>query len=175
MIKKRLVAIDIVNSQPYLSTVLLNPTKFKENNILEIILKINPKLNNNIYPIMLVKKIVEVSRDVNTRLFINLVSSGRFYEEFGLILKKNKTIEETTDECNTRKNAKKITFSSFFSPNNAISYRNEVKIFNMIFPKVYSVFKMIKYGKGHHNTLPILLQDFEANLVLHKACKNDFL
>jgi len=30
---------------------------------------------------------------------------------------------------------------------------------------------MIKYGKGHHNTLPILLQRFEANLVLHKACK----
>ena len=46
-----------------------------------------------------------------------------------------------------------------------------MKVFRNVFPNVYEIFKLIKIGKGHHNTLAILLQHLEATLVLHKACK----
>lgn len=168
---KKLVAIDIVNSQPYLTIALLDPIKFQENNIINLILNTNSKLNPNTYPIMVVKRIKEASSTENTKLFIGLVSSGRFYEEFGLILKSERIIDSNLDNEETRKKAKIITFTTLFSPNNAISYREEVKIFKKVFPSVYEVFKIIKLGRGHHNTLAILLQTIEANLVLHRACK----
>ena len=169
--RKKLAAIDIVNSQPYLAITLLNPIKFEENNITNEIITINPKLNFQSYPIMLVKRVKEVSNTDNVKLFIETVSSGRFYEEFGLILKERKVIDEDLDEDTTRKIAKEITFSTFFSPNTAIAYREVVKIFRDVFPSVFEVFKLIKFGKGKHNTLAILLQNLEAKLVLHRACK----
>lgn len=167
----KLVAVDIVNSQPYLAIALLDPIKFQENNLIQIILKTNPKLNSNTYPIMVVKKILDGSSTENTKLFIELVSSGRFYEEFGFILKRENIISSDLEEKETRKKAKGITFTTLFSPNNAIAYRDEVKIFKKVFPSVFEVFKTIKFGRGHHNTLAILLQTLEADLVLHKACK----
>jgi hypothetical protein len=169
--RKNLTAIDIVNSQPYLAIALLNPIKLEENNIINMILSINPKLNTKLYPIMLVKKIIETSSTDNTKLFVETVSSGRFYEDFGLILKQSKVIDENLDEVTARKKAKGITFSALFSPNMAIAYREEIKIFRSIFPSIFEVFKLIKFGKGQHNTLAILLQQLEAKLVLHKACK----
>jgi hypothetical protein len=168
---EKLVAVDIVNSQPYLSIVLLDPTKLEENNILNIILSINPKLNTQSYPIMLVKRIKEISTTNKTRLFIETVASGNFYEEFGLMLKKSKIIDIDLDDVSTRKKAKQITFSAFFSPNSLIGFKEEMKVFRNVFPNVYEIFKLIKIGKGHHNTLAILLQHLEATLVLHKACK----
>lgn len=168
---KKLIAIDIVNSQPYLSIVLLNPTKLEENNIIKIILSINPKLNTFLYPIMLVKRIKEISTTENTSLFIETVASGNFYEDFGLMLKKSKIINQNLDDASTRKKAKQITFSSFFSPNSLIGFKEEMKVFRNVFPNVYEIFKLIKIGKGHHNTLAILLQHLEATLVLHRAAK----
>ena len=168
---KELIAVDIVNSQPYLAIALLNPIKLEENNIINTILSINPKLNSKSYPIMLVKRIKEISSTDNTKLFIEVVSNGKFYEDFGLILKQRKVIEEDFDEGATRKKAKGITFSTFFSPNMAIAYKEEIKIFRSIFPSIFEVFKLIKLGKGKHNTLAILLQHLEATLVLHRACK----
>lgn len=168
---KELIAVDIVNSQPYLAIALLNPIKLKENNIINTILSINQKLNSQSYPIMLVKKIIEISNIDNTKLFIEIVSNGKFYEDFGLILKQKKVIDQNLDEVETRKRAKEITFSTFFSPNMAIAYKEEIKIFSSIFPSVFEVFKLIKLGKGKHNTLAVLLQHLEAKLVLHRACK----
>lgn len=168
---RELVAIDIVNSQPYLAIALLNPIKLEENNIINMILSINPNLHSQFYPIMLVKRIKEISNTDNVKLFIEIVSNGRFYEDFGLILKQSKIIEEDLDLSSTRKKAKQITFSSIFSPNTAIAYREEMRIFRNVFPNVFEVFKLIKLGKGQHNTLAILLQHMEATLVLHRACK----
>lgn len=168
---EKLVAIDIVNSQLYLAIALLNPIKLEENNIINIILSINPNLHPQFYPIMLVKRIKEISNTDNVKLFIEIVSNGRFYEDFGLILKQSKIIEEDLDLSSTRKKAKQITFSSIFSPNTAIAYREEMRIFRNVFPNVFEVFKLIKLGKGHHNTLAILLQHIEATLVLKIACK----
>lgn len=168
---KVLVSIDIVNSQPYLATVLLNPKKFEENLILENLLKINPKFKNPNYPIMLAKRIKEVSTTESTRLYKNIVTKGTFYEDFGKILQNCGVLETGLDQEMVRKSAKNATFSAFFSPNTSISYCEGARSFKEVFPSIFDVFKMIKCTRGKHNTLAILLQHLEANLVLHRACK----
>ena len=168
---KKLIAVDVVNSQPYLSIVLLNLEKLIQNNIIQLIQNINSKHNSESYSIMVVKKVEAASTTTSTKLYIDLVTSGNFYEEFGLMLKTNGILDDLLDKNLTRKKAKEATFSALFSPNNAIAYSEEVKIFQKAFPELYEVFKLIKSGRGHHNTLAILLQSFEANLILHKACK----
>lgn len=168
---KRLVAVDIVNSQPYLAISLLNPFRYDTNNISNLIININPKNDFLQYPIMLVKTVEAASIAHNTKLYVDLVTSGSFYEEFGLMLKKEGIIDEKLDDKETRGKAKNATFSALFNSNNAISFCKEMNIFKRTFPEVYAVFKMVKLGKGHHNTLAILLQSLEALLILHKACK----
>ncbi len=168
---KVLVSIDIVNSQPYLATVLLNPKKFEENYILEHLLHINPKFKNPNYPIMLVKRIKEVSTTESTRLYKEIVAKGTFYEDFGKILQNCGVLEKDLNQNIIRKSAKNATFSAFFSPNSSISYCEDAKSFKKVFPSVFGVFKMIKSTRGKHNTLAILLQHLEATFVLHRACK----
>jgi hypothetical protein len=168
---KVLVSIDIVNSQPYLATVLLNPQKFDENHILNHILNINPNFKNPNYPIMVVKRIKEVSSTEDSKLFIEKIASGTFYEDFGEKLMDNGFLENNLDKSLIRKSAKTATFSAFFSPNTAISYNDEMKNFKKIFPNVYDIFKLIKCTRSKHNTLAILLQHFEAELILHTICK----
>jgi hypothetical protein len=168
---KKLIAIDIVNSQPYLAIVLLNPIKFEENYILEHLININPKFKNPNYPIMLVKRIKEVSTTENTRLYKEIVANGTFYEDFGKILQNCGVLEKDLDQDIIRKSAKNATFSAFFSPNTSISYCEDAKSFKEVFPIVFDIFKMIKSTRGKHNTLAILLQHLEATLVLQRACK----
>ena len=74
-----------------------------------------------------------------------------------------------TDDTPVRKQAKKIIFSSIFSPNKAIGYNQEMKIFKETFPDVYEIYRSIK--QNEHRTLACLLQNLEAKLVLHTACK----
>ena len=68
-----------------------------------------------------------------------------------------------------REKAKEITFCTIFNKNNAINYAQSIRIFKNLFPNVYEVIKSVK--KGHHPTLAIILQNLEAELILHKTCK----
>lgn len=159
-----LCSIDISNSQPFLLQSLVNQKVYEECKMKERLERINPKLDT----IMLGVLIHSISKEEDVLLFKRIVSSGKFYEEFGKILKDNGEFEDISDD-NLRKEVKNITFSTLFSNNKAISYSNYIKIFQRIFPNVYKVLKYIK--KGQHNTLAIVLQSLEADLVLHKACK----
>lgn len=166
---KKLCAIDIKNSQPFLTIALLDKAIFLKNNIQDKI--INPNLiNNNNYPIMLVDLINEIENKSDVIEFKKMVGNGKFYEEFGEILIDEKIVK-IDDNCNIRAMAKDITFSTFFSPNTSIAYSPAIKVFNLKFPNVYRVFKLIKRGKKKHNSLAIALQRLEAELVLDKACK----
>ncbi|RMZ60385.1 hypothetical protein D1632_05460 [Chryseobacterium nematophagum] len=168
---KSLVAIDITNSQPYLSTVLFNEEKFKENNILSTV-----KLYNKSYlpkddiqtflPYYVNKNVKKACKSENVNHYMDIVKSGQLYEEFGKILL-NKGI--ITDETCIRKQAKTIIFSSIFSPNQSIAYNQSMVIFKDLFPDVYEIYRQIK--QGEHRTLACLLQNIEAKLVLHTACK----
>lgn len=160
---QQLVAIDIVNSQPYLASVLLNSETFNNNDILNLIKLYNPNyVQSNKNSSELLKLITKIENEPDTKNYINAVKEGHFYEEFGKLLNM-----ETFD----RKQVKEATFCSIFSPNQLASHLKEIEFFNSAFPNVFKVFKKIKQGKGTHNTLACTLQNFEANLILHNICK----
>lgn len=110
-----------------------------------------------------------VSNEEDVNLFKEIVSSGNFYEKFGEILIENNEIEELDNTDELRKMVKGITFSTLFSENSLIRYLNSIKIFQRTFPNVYEVIRSIK--ENHHPTLAVTLQNLEADLVLHRACK----
>ncbi len=163
---KMLCAIDITNSQLFLSVGLLDDDIFKENDIINHIT--NPKiLTHPNYPIMVAKKIGRIKNKPDVILFRDYVSRGCFYEYFG-----NRLVEEGLMEEgeNMRAVAKEITFTAIYSPNTSIGYNNEMKLFRSLFPNVYKIYELIKKGRGNHPALAICLQRFEADLVLHDAC-----
>jgi len=168
---KRLCAIDITNSQPYLLLSLLDKKIFIRNNMSERIASSNPTIESQdkTIHIMLGVLVDGVSNEEDVNLFKEIVSSGNFYEKFGEILIENNEIEELDDPSELRKMVKEITFSTLFSENSLIRYLNSIKIFQRTFPNVYEVIKSIK--ENHHPTLAVTLQNLEADLVLHKACK----
>lgn len=158
-----LVAIDVVNCQPYLMTVLLNPKFYLLNNMSERI-----KIYNKSYPST--PKPYYGSKNSNLSddkiKYINWVSSGQFYEKFGESLLSQKLIN-IQDSRTLRKQAKDVTFSSIFSPNQSIGYNDAMKKFEALFPSVYKELKNVK--KRKHNTLACSLQNLEADLILRKA------
>ncbi|MCA6068730.1 hypothetical protein JI747_016300 [Chryseobacterium sp. RG1] len=168
---KPLVAVDITNSQPYLSTVLFNEEKFKENNILSTVKLYNKSYHSNnnkqnFLPYYVSKNVKNAYKSESTNHYIDIVKSGQLYEEFGKILLSKGII---TDEEPVRTQAKTIIFSSIFSPNQSIAYNQSMVIFKDSFPDVYEIYRQIK--QGQHRTLACLLQNVEAKLVLHTACK----
>lgn len=167
---KNLHSIDIVNSQPFLARPLLNEGYFQRNNISDKI--VNPRLTSqHDFPIMLVENIIKVKNQSDVKNYINVVTQGKFYEQFAEILIENSLFEGDIEDSLIRKKVKEITFASLYSPNTAIGYNPEVKIFSDVFPGVYSMIKIIKTGHGEHSAYSILLQRLEAELILDKVCK----
>ncbi|MGN6399980.1 MAG: hypothetical protein ACTHMD_05975, partial [Flavisolibacter sp.] len=73
--------------------------------------------------------------------------------------------------------AKTATFRAFFEKTNASKWCKYVRAFKECFPNVFSIFQLIKRGRGNHNTLACIFQRFESNLILHNICldiNNDF-
>ncbi|MCT3672565.1 hypothetical protein KRE49_09345 [Elizabethkingia meningoseptica] len=166
-----LVAVDITNSQPYLSTILFNSDKYDEYQILSRIRMYNNAYRSNPYhpnfaPYYLRKNIENATQHEDVLNYIDIVKSGELYERFGELLQQRGLVNE---EKPIRKQAKEIIFSAIFSPNQAIAYKDAVKIFKENFPNVYEIFKLIKQSK--HRTLACVLQNLEAYLVLHTACR----
>ncbi|WP_412476973.1 hypothetical protein [Flavobacterium sp. TBRC 19031] len=166
---KRLCAIDIKNSQPFLAISLLDDDIFTKNNMDTKIT--NPKLTTlSNYPIMVVEKIRRVKNEPDVLQFIENVASGNFYEGFARVLIENGLVEPNSPEI-LREQAKEITFCSIYSPNSLVSSSRYVQLFKELYPNVYSIFKLIKKGHGNHPAFSICLQRLEAELVLHKVCK----
>lgn len=163
---KKLVAADLKNSQPYLSTILFDAERLNRREILKVIKSYNHNFNTSYNPFNIP---YYVSKNIET--YKNYVESGKLYERFVVALIEEGVLDPNEDFDTLRGTAKKAVLTSIFSPNNAIAYKTEMKIFKQIFPEVYSVFKTIKYGKGKHNTLAILLQKIETELVLDEVCK----
>lgn len=156
-----LVSVDIVSSQPYLSTIFLNFEKYKEYNIANIISLYNPNFNTKPeIPIMLAKKIKSVENEKDVLDYINAVKSGNIYEQFAVML----NIED-------RAKAKEAFFKTLFNPNELGPHIEGIKIFKKKFPNVFEIFSLIKSSKSNHRALACTLQNFEAKLILHTACK----
>lgn len=159
---KPLVAVDIVNCQPYLLASFLNAERFNKMRFLNLIGLYNPQfLNCNKKADNLLQLIESASEFEDTQLFISHVKSGKFYEEFSKSIGGNLT----------RNEVKKFTFSSLFAPNEKSAHIEGIKIFNKLYPTVGKIIKAIKSGKGKHNTLACSLQRLEAHIILHKVCR----
>ena len=176
---KKLVGIDIKNSQPYIISLILNRDFWSENSILP--------LNINTLPAN-IQEAMRTPYELSTMLggyfdnvseedftaYKNLVSSGQFYEKFVDV------VRDLGEEI-TRDEAKIMMFHILYSPNVG-QHKNWVinemkKIFKGIFPKVAELFKIIKRDfqnvdiEKQHNRLARLLQSIESEIVLHKCCK----
>jgi len=166
-----MVSIDLKNSQPWISTILLDPKFYEKNassslffNIFNISSYSSSKSSFLPIPyIMLVKK--EVSLDsvakADAQLYREKVLNGTLYEYLADEINERHGIMFTD-----RKEIKKIIFTVLFSDNRFIGQQGAwaKKMFKVIFPSVYSVFAAIK--RNNASALPILLQRMEARLML---------
>jgi hypothetical protein len=154
-----LVNIDIKNSQPYLSTIILtNPGKVAN------------MTKNTDFALLLQSLKVSKCKDVTN--YINLVISGQLYEflmsEFG-----KKGLHLTRDE--TKKQVLRILFDQNRMPANELNRKCKT-IFKDLFPQVNKVFNKVRgYERGDkfksYKRFAILLQTIESYLILEVILK----
>jgi len=157
--------IDIVNSQPYLAISLLNKDSYERNNMRERIAHYNEHLRDeysNKDPIMF--RIFNKDKYSDIQHYIDLASSGKFYEGLSKKLYENGVMDQLD-----RNTAKTCTYEVFFSRNNVLNIYPAKRFFSQQYPTVYDIFKDIKRKK--HNALACVLQNLEADLILWKICK----
>ena len=186
---QKLVSIDIKNSQPYLSTKLLDPKfwfcnkyeniyKNKFTTIIEIddfinFYTINKSLffklfqNSTIYSciIMCLKSVnMPINKDVSS--FVDSVSKGNFYELLSEMIKQEMNLSITD-----RKELKAIVFLVLFTDNKFIGQDDAApkRIFKELFPNMYKLFALIK--KRDKSILPRILQTIESHLMLKVIAK----
>lgn len=170
--RKSLVSADIRNSQPLLSLLFLHPDLLVKNKILDRISLYNKNFSgaagdSSCSSTMLVNFVTAHSGEADILKYRELVMSGNIYEHFGTLLKNNGVTH--AEGTALRRVAKTELFTLYFSHNKGSASHQGARIFRQEFPHVYEIFKMIK--KGHHNTLACVLQNIEAEIVLHGACK----
>jgi len=154
-----LINLDIKNSQPYLSTILLtNPGK------------VSYLTKNPAFALLLNSLKVSLSQDV--KKYVLLVNSGQIYEylknEFSI-----EGLELTRDE--TKRQVLRILFARNRMPKDETNKKAR-EIFKSRFPKVYRIFSKIRgseKGDKFHNykRFAILLQRIESFLMLDVILK----
>lgn len=169
---KPLVNIDIKNSQPLLSTILLDPSfydlqkKPRYINIYNIPSSFNLLTNNkhkHTYTdtiIMLVKVLQSIDiKKVNK--YTTIAKSGDFYQQ----LSKEVFPRRIFDKAEI----KKLTYTVFFSNNRSIQGMHYIgkRNFRKIFPDVYRVFSIIK--RKNHRALSHILQRIESEIMIQKV------
>lgn len=159
-----LCSVDISNSQPYFLQSLLSVELFEKCHMAERIKNVNPNVDVK----DLKDLIARISYKEDVIKFSQIVTSGSFYKEFGKLLKRSGELVDVPEE-KMKKKVKEIIFVTFFSKNSTIRKSNAIKTFKKIFPNVYSILRKVKVDK--HNTLAIVLQNLEADIILHNVCK----
>lgn len=175
--KKRLVGIDLTNSQPLLATALLDKEIFINNPILiNTIINCKPYYKDSpSFVGNLVRLIAKNQNKPDVLNYKRIVAEGKYYEEFGAILQSKGLIPNNGEDV--RKFAKVATYASFFAPNANAGHIESMGYFKAEFPNVYAIFSKIKSSpKGKkkerlHKALAVTLQACEADLFLRKICK----
>ena len=171
---KDLVSVDIKNSQPYLSILLLNPQFWDStvNGSLITLKKIalsrrQLSYYTYIYSSFISSIYVMLSKKKESRIhsefqrYQDLVQNGQFHEYM------QTEIEHRTGKVFTSRRASKATvFQILFTDNRFIGQieAQPKRIFKELFPSVYEVFSLVK--KKDKADLPRLLQRIESYLLL---------
>lgn len=162
-----LVSLDLKNSQPFFSTLILNSEFWEDSGSMtnkitfnDISFNINQLIN--IPSIIMFLKFAEHNDDV--LLYRDCVIGGYLYEYFQEELLSNGF------KCETRADAKTRIFQIFFSEERHLANSKFAIIFKSIFPTVFELFMLIK--KSEYNTLALLLQSIESQIFLEGIARN---
>ncbi len=164
---QHLVAVDIKNSQPYLSLAFLNPDLIIKYGLVDSI-----KLYNKDFDESILFSFWLYYDSKNVQEYIQLVSKGQLYERFIDYMHEIGELDLVDDRATLRKAVKTRVIEAIYSQNSSIGYKKYMKAFKDLFPDVYNIFNEIKKGKKRaHRALACSLQNFEAKLVLDNATK----
>lgn len=159
-----LVSIDIKNSQPYFSQILLIEDFWTSNTTLSIYNLCNKEyIKERIFPsstIMFLKSL-QLSDSQEIKAYTKLVNNGQIYEHYQDALFKHLGKKLSRDQV------KDLFYISIFSENKL--HFPEKTVFKKIFPSIDRIFREIK--KVKHNTLANMLQRVESYIVLDIICK----
>ena len=173
---QQLVNVDIKNSQPLFSTILLTRGFYNKSskpiniyNIPSVLPYINTNITNINKIISIIDHyimIVERSESLNSKGFqkyINLVNSDDFYRRMASIIAPNKPY--------VKAEMKTMMFMVFFSSNRFIGQPQAhfKKLFKVNFPEVYEVF--VKLKKKNHSALSHVLQRIESTVIVERSAK----
>ena len=156
---EQLVNIDIKNSQPFLSTILLTNPK-----------KVAHFTNNRAFSMFL--QTLKVSNNEDVKKYISLVVSGQIYEYLMKVFKDNGLILTRSE---TKRQMLRIIYARNRSPKNEVN-RKVRRLFINEFPTVHKTFSKIrgtKTGDKYTNfkRFSILLQTIESHLLLKVILK----
>ena len=173
---QKLVNIDIKNSQPLFSTLLLTRAFYKNSSksiniyrlpsVLTLINTNKSIINNTISIIDHYIMIVESSKTQYSKGFKKyntLVNSGDFYKKISGLIAPNNPFNKAE--------MKTMMFMVFFSSNRFIGQPQAhfKRLFKAYFPEVYKVFALLK--KKNHAALSHILQRIESNVIVELAAK----
>lgn len=181
-----LCSVDIKNSQPFISMILLNPDFYLKNegsfnlfslsktlyfslsNIISSILSIISSISTTI---MLVKS-HESQASNEFELYCTLVDKGRLYQFLNTKYFESTGIKYDLNIPNEKGLFKKMFFHGLYADNRMkpddenLPLRN---VFKKQFPNVYKIFALIK--RQDKSTLPIILQTIESEIVINRTTR----
>ena len=174
---EKLISLDLKNSQPFLSLVFTDIGLFRKNNLQDIISIYNKKFvskSDNLIPspqlVRLEQAIIESSKHPDMTEYRKYVSEGTFYEHWAILSGRyGYTIPELN--IDPRGEAKENIFQILFSSNTSIGGNEDIRLFSALFDSIYDIFRLVKQGRGYHNTLACTLQYIESQLIIHRVCK----
>jgi len=182
---RRLVGIDLKNSQPYFSTLLLEPefwqSKKVRTNKLQL-LDIAPEMYKVFRADGTIRRIITMlessqsltQHNVSTGAYKSLAQSGEIYEFLLREMPKRlspKFIKHHGCRIANRRVIKREMLRIMYSCNSDArkAYYETVRAFQSIFPRVARLFEYVK--DGHYEWLPRILQRVESRLILQEICK----
>lgn len=167
-----LVNIDIKNSQPLLSTLLLDPSfyapqkKTRYINIYNIPSSFNLLVNNKhkhsyTDTIIMLVKVIQSIDIKQVSIYNSMAQSGDFYQQLSKVMYPTRAFDKGE--------MKKLTYTVFFSNNRAIQGMNYLpkRQFKRKFPDVYKVFSALK--RKNHRALSHILQRIESEIMIQSV------
>lgn len=170
---QKLVNVDIKNSQPLFSTLLLTKAFYNPHSkpiniyhiptVLQLLSTPHNKLLSTISHYIMIVESSETQSSKGFKKYAALVNSGDFYRKISEVIAPNKPYNKAE--------MKTMMFMVFFSSNRFIgqSQADFKRLFKANFPEVYEVFRLLK--KGNHATLSHVLQRVESNVIIERAAR----
>ncbi len=166
---ENLVNVDIKNSQPFFSTILLNPDLCDEYEIENYLKEYNYQFNiNDKYYQQLIHMCRKNAQNLDT--YVYKVLDGKLYEHIMEV-----------GNIESREEAKEIVFKVFFNPPNYPT--KERKLFKSVYPEVIDIFDLINIGyiktrkRGRKkdeqsSSLALTLQRIESDIMLNNVVED---